>query len=299
MATSTFVGVFIAYILMEIGLAEKISKPLKPLMKACKLPKELSIPAMMGVLDHKAEHSVISSLRKNNLLNDSAVLAYNLATMPLSFVFFFFKLYLPVVIVSLGLYVGLLYIAFSLLTSMVAMIVGIAYGRVKLECKSINIPQKIDSPVKKKTVAKNSLKKAMGMTTYVIKRYILVLITMTALTFVGFFDWLKVVIQSYTSSIGFSPEFAFILSVQSVNPTIGILTAGEILRKSLISIKEVLIALLLGRLLFLIIFDYPRHSFPFYVSMYPAKLAAKLTMALILVQAIATPILLSFVIFSL
>ncbi len=90
-------------------------------------------------------------------------------------------------------------------------------------------------------------------------------------------------------------NISVILSVQSVSPTIGVLTAGEILRQRLISIKEILVALFLGRLIFLIIFDYPRHSFPFYASMYPIKLAAKITTASLLVHVIATPILLSFV----
>jgi hypothetical protein len=295
MVTSTFIGVFIATFLIEIKLARKIGRPLTPLMTASKLPKELSIPAMIGILNSKAEHSIVSSLKKNNSLSDTTIVIYNLVTMPLSFAFFFLKFYLPVVIVSLGLYVGLLYTAISLFSSLIGMIIGVTYGRLKLEITSITITRRADFTVKKKIAAKNSLKTATRMTTYIMKRYLLILAFIATLTLTGFFDWLKSAVQSYISTMGFSPEFALILSVQSISPTMGILTAGEMLRQCLIGVKETLLALILGKLIFLIVFDYPRHSFPFYVSMYPTKLAAKLTMTTLLVNTIATPILVGFV----
>jgi len=164
------------------------------------------------------------------------------------------------------------------------MIIGITYGSLKLEIMSITITGRADFTVKKKTAAKNSLKTAAPYD-YLHREEIFPNISIYCNVNLNcFFDWLKSAFQSYISTMGFSLEFALILSVQSISPTMGILAAGEMLRQCLIGVKETLLVLILGRLIFLIVFDYPRHSFPFYVSMYPTKLAAKPTMTTLLVK---------------
>jgi len=52
---------------------------------------------------------------------------------------------------------------------------------------------------------------------------------------------------------------------------------------------------LIGRFLFISIMDYPRHSFPFYASIFPVKLASKLVLVGIAVNALSTPILITIV----
>lgn len=73
-----------------------------------------------------------------------------------------------------------------------------------------------------------------------------------------------------------------------ISPISAVLTAGELLRNGLIGVKECLIVLSIGKLLFLIVMDYPRHSFLLYASFFPARLASKLVLAGIAVNAIAT-----------
>ncbi|MDI9610729.1 MAG: hypothetical protein QFX36_05315, partial [Archaeoglobales archaeon] len=90
-------------------------------------------------------------------------------------------------------------------------------------------------------------------------------------------------------------NFAALISIHIFSPMSAVLTAGEFLRNGLIDVKESLIALLIGRFLFIAIMDYPRHSLPFYASIFPVKLASKLVLAGILVNAFATPILVLFV----
>jgi len=55
------------------------------------------------------------------------------------------------------------------------------------------------------------------------------------------------------------------------------------LLKRLLTAKEVLATLLfLSRIFFRILSEYSRHSFPLYASIYPVKLVAKITAALLL-----------------
>ncbi|MCX8172225.1 MAG: hypothetical protein N3D09_01240, partial [Archaeoglobaceae archaeon] len=115
------------------------------------------------------------------------------------------------------------------------------------------------------------------------------------LLFAGFFDLISKTVDAYTKQFGFSSNFAVLISIHLFSPISSMLTAGEFLRNGLISVKECLIALLIGRFLFIALMDYPRHSLPFYASIFPVKLASKLVLAGIVANAIATPILIAIV----
>lgn len=291
MATTCFFGVLIATFLLEVGLARKLGKPFIRLMNLANLPEGLSIPTFAELLDSRSALAIVSSLRKEFHLNDSLIIAYRLVTMPLSLLPFIIRYYLPVVPVALGLYAGLFYIALVMLGALIGSVIGIAYGKLRLKRLSLclTIPHRINIPTKAEAV-RRALMTATSTLIYVMKRYVIVLAVIATLLMIGFFDWLNVVIGRLTFSLGFSPQFALILSIHSVAPLTGIFTAGEILRAGLVSVRELLIALLLGRLIFSITSDYPRHAFPFYASLFPSKLAAKLTLVGIIVLAVATPI---------
>jgi len=294
MAVSCFFGVLIATFLMEAEVADKIGRVLIPLIRASHLPEELSLPAIMSLLDNKTAHLVVSSLRKEEKIGDSVVITYNLVTRPFTTVSMLIRTSLPVALAALGLYVGLFYVSLVIAAAFMCMVAGTIYGRIKLKLVSslqFKIPiSTIDKP-SRRGAFRAAFKKATAMVRFVMKRYLLVLAFMIFLTLIGFFDWLGSMIGAYTRMLGFSPEFALLLSVRSVAPTVGILMAGEMLRVGMISVREALLALIIGRLIFLIIFDYPRHAFPFYSSIYPLKLAAKLVLIGIVVNALATPIL--------
>jgi len=93
------------------------------------------------MIDGRAEHSIVSSYLKRSEIGEAEVLVYNLVTSPLAVVLFLYRYYLPVVIASLGLYIGGLYVLFSPISSLVSLIIGIVYGRAKL--KNINVEEMI------------------------------------------------------------------------------------------------------------------------------------------------------------
>ncbi len=287
---STFFGVLLANFIIEVGLAGRVGAPLNPLMGVAGLPRELSIAALIGTMDGRAGHSIVSSLRRKNEIGDEAVIAYNLTTMPLAFISILLKFYMPVVLAALGLVAGGAFLILTFISSLIGMFIGILYGRRKLsDGKRLRLKQRTGKKSRGEAF-RSSFSRAVGMTKYVFKRYIVVILLLLVLTRTGFFDWIAKAIQGLTVT-GLSPHSLVALSTCAVSPIAGIFMVGDMLRGGLVGIRETLLVLIIGRLLFTLAFEYPRHSFPFYVSMYPAKLAAKLTLTLMLTTVLSTPVL--------
>ncbi|MCS7130467.1 MAG: hypothetical protein NZ872_03505 [Archaeoglobaceae archaeon] len=294
MAVACFLGVFLANLILEFGLANFFSKPLAPLMRSANLPEIFSVPAMISAIDVRGGLSIVGSLREKNGIDDSTVVAYKLVTRPFSTVFFLFRYYLPISLAALGFFAGSAYIALSFASAFICMLIGIFYGRLRVKKIEVNLELPKNSK-NRNDVIKSSLSSAIEMTKKVVSRYIVITVLITLLLFAGFFDLISKTVDAYTKQFGFSSNFAVLISIHLFSPMSSVLTAGEFLRNGLISVKECLIALLIGRFLFIAIMDYPRHSLPFYASIFPVKLASKLVLAGIVSNAIATPILIAIV----
>ncbi|MCS7144450.1 MAG: hypothetical protein NZ879_05455 [Archaeoglobaceae archaeon] len=290
MAIACFLGVFLASLILEFGFARVISRPLAPLMRSANLPEIFSIPAIISTIDVRGGLSIVGSLKEKNGIDDSTVIAYKLVTRPFSTVFFLFRYYLPVSLAALGFFVGSAYIALSFASALICMLIGIVYGRLRVKRAEISLELPKNSK-NRNDVLKSSFNSAIDMTKKVVLRYVVITVIITLLLLAGFFDLVSERLDIYTKQFGFSSNFAALISIHIFSPMSSVLTAGEFLRNGLISVRECLIALLVGRFLFIAIMDYPRHSLPFYASIFPIKLASKLVLAGIAVNAVATPIL--------
>uniref|UniRef100_A0A7J3TIJ4 Nucleoside recognition protein n=1 Tax=Geoglobus ahangari TaxID=113653 RepID=A0A7J3TIJ4_9EURY len=245
-------------------------------------------------MDIRGGLSIVESIRRRGEISDNTIVTYKLVTSPFSAISFLFRYYLPVSLVALGPFAGSIYIALNFIAAVISMVIGLIYGRIRIKYKTqgFKIPEIKD---KGKNVIRKSLKFAFEITRRIIVRYTIITAVISALIFLGFFDFLSKEIDVYTRNFGFSSNFAALISIYTFSPISSVLVAGEMLKNGIISVKECLIALLIGRFLFITIMDYPRHSFPFYVSIFPVRLATKLVIAGIIVNAIATPILISVV----
>jgi len=92
-----------------------------------------------------------------------------------------------------------------------------------------------------------------------------------------------------------SPAILTVAATYAATPIAGYQLAGSMLLKGLLTVKEVLIALFLGRTFFGVVSEYPRHSFPFYISIYPVKLAAKLTAILLLYTIVSSTVMITLI----
>ncbi|MGC9103863.1 MAG: hypothetical protein ACP5JF_03610 [Candidatus Methanodesulfokora sp.] len=283
---ATFLGVLVANILISLGYIEKVGFLLVPVMRAAGLPKQLSFPAVVGIINGRAEHSIVSSYMRQSRIGEAEVLAYNLVTTPLAVIFYLYRYYLPIYIASLGLIVGGIYVLLSFISSLVAFTLGVIYGRLKVRSKDM-LAEGYSERLKGRGF-RDCLRMAVSTTIYITKRYIVITIVLLVLDNIGIFSQMKLLLKA--ARIPVSPQGLAIVTTQVASPTAGVLMAGELLKSSSITAKEALIALILGRFLFLISQDYPRASFPFYASMYPVSTATKLVLFSALATFISTPL---------
>ncbi len=296
MTMACFFGVFIANLIFEFGLSNLISKPIIPLMKIANLPSMLSIPALISIIDVRGGLSIISSIKDK--VDDSVIIAYKLVTRPFSIIPLLLRNYLPVSIIALGLFIGSFYVSFIFISALISMIFGIIYGKLKIKKIYSDLELMSNNEKRKKIdIIKNSLKIAINTTKKIISKYIIIILVVSFLIDMGFFNIISDKLDIFIRQFGFSSNSAILISIHTISPISSILTAGEFLKNELINIKECLIALLIGRLLFIMIMDYPRHSFPFYISFFPVKLAFKLVTIEIIINIIITPILIAIVYF--
>jgi len=290
---TTFIGVFLADVLFSKGLHRKIGRPLSPLLKAARLPEKLSVPMITGMIDFRAEHAMVSSLASNKALSHGEVVCYSLVSLPFGGSRAMIQYVLPVAVAGLGLTVGAIYVSLLVLGLFVGMVMGVVGGRIFLKggrdialgngARGRRAGGKVD--------LRKSLARAASMTKGVGIRYVMVVMVLSLLLYFGVFEHLKSLSAPLARAFLVSPASLPITITYAINPTAAILMAGESIKEGIVVWKEALIALLVGRIIFAMISEFPRHSFPFYVSMYRPRLALKLTLALILQVFVSTPLL--------
>ncbi|RSN72415.1 hypothetical protein D6D85_13875 [Candidatus Methanodesulfokora washburnensis] len=287
---TTFAGVFLADILFSLGFHRKIGRPLRPLLKSARLPEELSVPIITGMIDSRAEHAIVSSLVRSEALSHREAVCYSLISLPFGGSRLMIQYVLPVAIAGLGPVVGTIYVALSILGLFIGMIIGVIGGRIFLteERRKITLEDEIQG---RKVDIRRSLLKAASMTKNVGVKYVIVVIILSILIYFGMFDYLKSLSTPLAKAFFVSPVALPITITYAVNSMAAVLMAGEFIRGGIVMWKDALIALFVGRVIFAIISEFPRHSFPFYVSIYQPKLALKLTLALIFYTLISTPLL--------
>jgi len=133
------------------------------------------------------------------------------------------------------------------------------------------------------------------MTINVGVKYAIIVVVLSLLTYFGLLNYLESLSTPLTRTLLSNPTTIPVTITYAVNPSAAILMAGELLKSGVVTWKDALVALLIGKILFAIISEFPRHSFPFYVSIYPPKLAVKLTLALITYTFISTSIIISLI----
>ncbi|MCQ5341197.1 MAG: hypothetical protein NO483_05805 [Candidatus Methanomethylicia archaeon] len=284
---TVFIGVFIADILFSIGFHKKLLKPLKLILKIPKLPSELSIPMVIGIIDSRAEHAIISSLVRENKLNHKEVIVYTLFSMPFSGLRLIIEYVLPISIAAFGISIGLIYIGLSFFALIISMIMGIILGRIFLKNKEIIIKEEIKNS---KINLKKSLIKSIKITKDIGIKYFIVLIIVILLVYFGVFNYLENISKIIAEFFIFNAKALPITITYIINYQASLLIAGELIREGILFWKDAIIALFIGRLVYSLLFEF-LHSFPFYVAIYDLKLAIKLTITIMIYTIISTPIL--------
>ena len=100
-------------------------------------------------------------------------------------------------------------------------------------------------------------------------------------------------------NLGFSEHQILIAISYTIYPTSSYFIAHELMSKYMMSLKDVLIGIYLGHILFTLVMEYPRHTFPFYASIYGVRLAFKITTYTVIISLFSYSMILMIIIYLL
>ncbi|GEM_PF-4087115 len=301
----TYFGAFLSNLLHELGIFRRIEPYLEPFVKFLKVPTFLLPAIISSLINLRLEHVIVYSFYSKGLINDKFIIYYNLIMSPLRHIHLMMCYLIPISIPTLGLYAGLLYVMFLFTKSLLTAILGYIYGMFirknyiinyhNLEADtSLFLPHESKNI---KTCISTSLRYSLKLLKRLSIRFLIVMSIMLILILLGIFQLLNHYLENLLKPIfqqyNFKSELISVIVISTIYPMIAPFIAGSFLASDVLSIKEVLLGLLLGSMLFMVFFDFTRHSFPFFASIYPLKLAFKLSLSLVIASVITTPILIA------
>ncbi|MFN3803751.1 MAG: hypothetical protein ACK4SY_01700 [Pyrobaculum sp.] len=257
---STALGLLLARYLYD--RLEALTRPLS---------RRLGVPAPLLALsigEARAPHVVMAQWLRGGAVAFRHVLVFSFLTWPIRVVLLHLRLgIIPLALGALGL-LGAIYLSVVYLPSVVGLLLALHLGR------GLVWPVGIDAG--RQFASINILKTAGGLTA----RYAAFEAIFAAMDLLG--------IRIDFSFLPLRPEALAVASVASVRPSLGIMAAAPAYFGGRISAGEVLLSLLLGRLVYMSVFEFPRSAVQFYGSIYPPSVASRLVLYTALVMYGAT-----------
>jgi hypothetical protein len=281
---STLAGLAL-YNIIERGLLRRVERYAGAFLKRLGVSRRFATPLLLGLASPQAEHAVLSQMYKEKRVEWREIAHYIIATMPLKTLNFGIRFsYIPA-LAALGPAIGSIYI-------------GVDAARTLLYLPIAHIFKKI---FLKKHAAEDA---ETSMTAGVERRrggYISLLKSSAYLTlrFALIFTAVEFVFSYISTSFGLhggGSHFFNIVITTALMPATGFFALSTLLHS--VGPLKGLAAIFIGRALFAILFEFPRHSYPFYLTFYPPKIAAKFSL-IIMILSVATNILTASVLFCL
>ncbi|MEZ0318559.1 MAG: hypothetical protein ABWK05_01010 [Pyrobaculum sp.] len=244
---SVAVGLYVArYLLWRV---ERLAAPLS---------RRTGIPASLialSAVESRTPHAVLAQLLKEGRVEFRHVLQYTFATWPIRVVSLQLRIgVIPVALGALGL-LGAVYLLIAYLPSFLGLFIA---TRVKAAWPDVAASARMISSV-------NVWRQAVSITL----RYLAVEAVLLSLEAAGVgvtLHWLPL-----------PPEAVAVASVAAVRPTYGIMAAAPLYYSGRVGALDVLIALLAGRVVYMTVYEFPRTTVQFYASIYPPRVAGRIT----------------------
>ncbi|MCU7786784.1 hypothetical protein ODS41_02415 [Pyrobaculum sp. 3827-6] len=222
------------------------------------ISRRTGVPASLvalAVVEAKAPHAVLAEAYRRGVLEFRHLLQFTFATWPLRVVLLHLRIgVIPVALGALG-WLGAAYLGLVYLSSAVGFLIA---WRTKVRWPDMSAELRRLSGVR-------VWRQAASVTL----RYLAFEAVFMALDLLGIrisFGWLPL-----------SPEALAVASIAAFRPTYGIMAGAPAFHSGRIGAVELLLALMLGRVVYMSVYEFPRSAVQFYASIYPPGVAGRLT----------------------
>ena len=303
----TFIALISAHILIELGVFYYLGRLFTPIIKPLNLPPETAIPITMRMLSPTAFHSMLAALYREKVTDENEVITTIFISQLPQRLYYMLRLYIPIVLPILGPILGMYYILLSFFIAVLYTVFGLIYGR--LTCKKCHESGKVLRTVNRSMVHGHEVKicrKAVetgiknGIKTYIsiAWRMAIAYILVTLLLLVNAFESISNFLTPYITHVFINPSAITISALAIFSPLTALPMAGDLYMRGIVSLKDCLTALFLGRMIFIVINDLPKAT-PTYFGLYGSRVGVKIFLLMEIMALIGNSLAISIVFFCL
>ncbi len=277
---ATVAGIILIELLIELGWVQRLGFVTAPFMRFGHLREEVGVSFLVSFGSPTAGNSMVAELNKKGLIDNKETLIASLVTsFPSTFIFV--RDLTPLLVVLLG-FTGLIYLGIVVGIGLLRTAISLVLGRILLPHKKIAV---IEHDAKKKkfgSALKNAILSSQAPLRGIIPMMIAAAIIVFQLIDIGFFDMLSAYLKDLPVLRSLPAEALPVIAAWFASNVGAYTIAGKLLADGIMTSKEVVITLLMGRVLSSII--RLRFTIPYYTGIFSPKLGTQIMLFATLMQ---------------
>ncbi|MDF1558139.1 MAG: nucleoside recognition protein [ANME-2 cluster archaeon] len=277
----TVLGIFIMEWLVEMGWVNRLSFVTAPFMRFAHLREEVGVSFLASFGSPTAGNSMVAQMYNKKVIDKrETIIASLINSFPSTIVIL--RNLLPVLIILLGT-TGLIYLAVVVFVGLLRTVITLVAGRFLLEPKKACT---IDCYSLESVGFRVGFRNAARASVKPLKRIILTMTVVSIVVFqlidVGFFDTISTYLNSSFITNYIPADGLPIIAGWFASNIAAYTIAGNLLTTGMLSSKQIVITLLIGRILSSIV--RMRSSLPFYVGIFKSDLGVPIMVISLLMQ---------------
>lgn len=277
---ATVIGIVLMELLIELGWVQKLGSLTAPFMRFGHLREEVGVSFLVSFGSPTAGNSMIAELNKKGLIDERETLIASLVTsFPATFIFV--RDLLPILIILLGT-TGLIYLSIIVFVGFFRTAITLILGRLLLPAKK---PVIIQKEIKGKKFGA-ALRDAISTSWIPLRRIIPTIAVAAVIVFqlidIGFFEMISVYLKGLPALRYLPPEGLPVIAAWFASNVGAYTIAGKLLTDGILSSKDIVITLLVGRVLSSLV--RLRFTIPYYTGIFSPKLGTQIMLLSTLMQ---------------
>lgn len=276
----TVIGIVLMELLIELGWIHKLEFVTTPFMRFAHLREEIGMSFLASFGSPTAGNSMVARLNKNGLIDRrETIIASLINSFPSTIVLL--RNMLPVLVILLGA-TGIIYLAIVVSVGLLRTGITLVIGHILLPPKNGEVLKKEAQRKKLKTALQDALRSSWKPLRRIITVMTISAVIVFQLIDAGFFDIISLYIKDVSVS-GYLPgEGLPVIAAWFASNIAAYTIAGSLLDEGILSPKEIVIILLVGRVLSSI--TRIRFSIPYYTGIFSPKLGMQIMLLATLMQ---------------
>ncbi len=277
---ATVAGIVLMELLIELGWVQRLGFVTAPFMRFGHLREEVGVSFLVSFGSPTAGNSMVAELNKKGLIDNKETLIASLVTsFPATFIFV--RDLTPVLVILLG-NTGLIYLGIVVGVGLLRTAISLAFGRFLLPPKKTAIIEQSIKTKKFRAALQSAILSSWAPLRGIIPTMIIAAIIVFQLIDIGFFDMLSAYLKDLPVLKSLPPPALPVIAAWFASNVGAYTIAGKLLADGIMTSKEIVITLLVGRVLSSIV--RLRFTIPYYTGIFSPKLGIQIMLLATLMQ---------------